>query len=143
MKIVIASNGKKTIKISKSEWQQIGKTAGWDFNVMDSQTVKDMDDKTDFDDARMRDATKELRDKDRLVQDLKARNYYMYKMEWPWGKMPAFENKNDRSDRKYILEGKVMTWEEVKNWVKENWRPVHSDDKQKYEAIVNGSWDRQ
>ena len=29
MKIVIASNGKKTIKMSKSEWEQIGKTAGW------------------------------------------------------------------------------------------------------------------
>ena len=29
MKIVTASNGKKTVKISKAEWQQIGKQAGW------------------------------------------------------------------------------------------------------------------
>ena len=29
MKIVKASNGKDTVKMSKSEWQQIGKTAGW------------------------------------------------------------------------------------------------------------------
>ena len=30
MKIIIASNGKKTIRMSKSEWIEIGKTAGWD-----------------------------------------------------------------------------------------------------------------
>jgi hypothetical protein len=29
MKIVTASNGKKTVKMSKKEWQAIGKTAGW------------------------------------------------------------------------------------------------------------------
>jgi hypothetical protein len=29
MKIVTASNGKKSVKMSKSEWQQIGKKAGW------------------------------------------------------------------------------------------------------------------
>lgn len=30
MKIVIAKNGKKTIKISKNEWENIGKKQGWD-----------------------------------------------------------------------------------------------------------------
>jgi hypothetical protein len=29
MKIVTASNGKKTVKMSKKEWQAIGKKAGW------------------------------------------------------------------------------------------------------------------
>ncbi len=29
MKVVIASNGKKTIKMSKKEWQSIGEKAGW------------------------------------------------------------------------------------------------------------------
>ena len=29
MKIVTASNGKKTIKISKKEWLEIGKKTGW------------------------------------------------------------------------------------------------------------------
>jgi len=29
MKIVTAKNGKKRIKISKNEWQSIGKKAGW------------------------------------------------------------------------------------------------------------------
>lgn len=29
MKIVTASNGKKTVKLSKSDWQSIGKKAGW------------------------------------------------------------------------------------------------------------------
>lgn len=29
MKIVTAQNGKKTVKISKSEWQSIGKKAKW------------------------------------------------------------------------------------------------------------------
>ena len=29
MKVVTASNGKKTVKISKSEWETIGKKHGW------------------------------------------------------------------------------------------------------------------
>jgi hypothetical protein len=29
MKIVTASNGKKTLKMSKKEWENIGKKAGW------------------------------------------------------------------------------------------------------------------
>jgi len=29
MKVIEASNGKKTIKMSKQEWQSIGKKAGW------------------------------------------------------------------------------------------------------------------
>ena len=29
MKIIKTASGKKTIKMSKSEWQSIGKTAGW------------------------------------------------------------------------------------------------------------------
>ena len=29
MKIVTASNGKQTVKMSKTEWQNIGKKAGW------------------------------------------------------------------------------------------------------------------
>ena len=29
MKIVTASNGKKKVKMSKNEWQSIGKKAGW------------------------------------------------------------------------------------------------------------------
>jgi hypothetical protein len=29
MKIVMASNGKKTVKMSKSEWTEIGKKSGW------------------------------------------------------------------------------------------------------------------
>ena len=29
MKIVMASSGKKTLKISKSEWRNIGKKTGW------------------------------------------------------------------------------------------------------------------
>lgn len=29
MKIVTASNGKQTVKMSKTEWQQMGQKAGW------------------------------------------------------------------------------------------------------------------
>lgn len=29
MKIITAENGKKTVKISKSEWETIGKKHGW------------------------------------------------------------------------------------------------------------------
>ena len=33
MKIVTSSKDKKTVKISKSEWQKIGRTAGWLENI--------------------------------------------------------------------------------------------------------------
>ena len=37
MKIVTAENGKKTVKISKSEWETIGKKNGWMRTAMDPQ----------------------------------------------------------------------------------------------------------
>jgi len=38
MKIIKTANGKKTIKISKKEWQAIGKKAGWEGNPEIEQT---------------------------------------------------------------------------------------------------------
>jgi hypothetical protein len=37
MKIVTASNGKKILKISKKEWEAIGKKADWDTNGFDEK----------------------------------------------------------------------------------------------------------
>lgn len=45
MKIVTASSGKKTLKMSRKEWKNIGKKAGWekgdtDSNLEDSEIIK-------------------------------------------------------------------------------------------------------
>ena len=45
MKVIKTASGKKSIKISKKEWQDIGKTAGW----MDEPTVEELDLKEDVD----------------------------------------------------------------------------------------------
>ena len=37
MKIVTAENGKKTVRISKSDWETIGKKHGWMRTAMDPQ----------------------------------------------------------------------------------------------------------
>ena len=37
MKIVKASNGKTRITLSKKEWQEIGKTAGWMDDIMEEE----------------------------------------------------------------------------------------------------------
>jgi hypothetical protein len=39
MKIVTASNGKKTVKISKREWESLGKKAGWVRTSYDDSTT--------------------------------------------------------------------------------------------------------
>jgi hypothetical protein len=39
MKIVTASNGKKTVKMSKKEWQSIGKKAGWEKKAQSKSPV--------------------------------------------------------------------------------------------------------
>jgi hypothetical protein len=41
MKIVTASNGKKTIKMSKKEWEAIGKKAKWDQRVDSRNPISD------------------------------------------------------------------------------------------------------
>lgn len=49
MKIIIASNGKKTLKLSKSDWQNIGKKAGW--IKVSHEDDPDLDDSDDSDDS--------------------------------------------------------------------------------------------
>ena len=49
MKFIKTASGKKTIKISKKEWQAIGKTAGW---TKEAQTLGDiLDHKSNRDEA--------------------------------------------------------------------------------------------
>jgi hypothetical protein len=43
MKILKAANGKETIKINKSEWESLGKTAGWmNDEIIPSQIVTNL-----------------------------------------------------------------------------------------------------
>jgi alpha-amylase/alpha-mannosidase (GH57 family) len=37
MKIITASNGKKTVRMSKKEWESLGKKAGWANDTMHTQ----------------------------------------------------------------------------------------------------------
>jgi len=51
MKIVKTASGKKTVKMSKSEWQSIGKTAGW-MRKAEDDGIKDYESKVGFDDYK-------------------------------------------------------------------------------------------
>jgi len=42
MRIIKTASGKKTVKMSKKEWQSIGKKAGWMKEAIDESTAKDI-----------------------------------------------------------------------------------------------------
>ena len=66
MKIVTASNGKKTLKISRKEWENIGKKAGWDM-IDDDKWDDSPDIGTAYDEIKKYIEKKMLAD-DRLIR---------------------------------------------------------------------------
>jgi len=85
MKIVKKANGSKTIKISKAEWESIGKTAGWDDDI-------DIFDDDDVNDELDEDILKEIKklevevpeDKTAIPQEIKKEKIYKKKDPAEW-----------------------------------------------------------
>ena len=113
MKIVTASNGKQTVKMSKTEWQQIGKKAGW---MKVAQAVDTMEQDT---------AEQDTAKQDRMIKLLESIGFKIITMT------PDFGDENS-TDPKVCMRGRTK---DNKKIIVEVDRDGHIDGIEDYRAL--------
>ena len=58
----------------------------------------------------------------------KIPGYYLIKEHQRWGRCPTYRNETNKDDVLFLDKGKLLNWEEMKQELKENWRPVNQED---------------
>ena len=102
------------IKLSKNQWESIGKKAGWINNVkekvVEAQTSNDQ-------------PVVEGYYEDGFPKIPKLEGYYLIKEHQKWGYCPTYRSKTDPEDIWYYEDGKFYRWEELKEHLRDVWRP--------------------
>jgi hypothetical protein len=106
------------IKLSKSQWEGIGKKAGWiktaelsDIIVPVSQII----------------GTKPTgKTEDEIDRDMHSKGYFLFREHYRWGKTLSYRNKNN--DRIYLVDGTWVDEDNLKRIMKETWRPAGRED---------------
>jgi hypothetical protein len=110
MKIVKTANKTTKINLSKKEWNDIGKKAGW----MKSAAMDLPPDVQFYEDG--------------FPKIPKLDNYFLIKEHQKWGYCPTYRNKDNKEDVLYYYEGKLWRWEELKEELKDTWRPASREE---------------
>jgi len=106
MKIVKTANKTTKITLSKKEWKNIGKKAGW-----------------------IKSAAMDLPPDVKFYEGVpKLDNYFLIKEYQKWGHCPTYRNKDNKDDVLYYYEGKLWRWEELKEELKDTWRPASREE---------------
>jgi len=182
------------ISLSKSQWKQIGETAGWeeqedvsklmrpirvtmsDGDIITTQingTRKDIEDyylnhnfvksdettfhhglKVEFledDTPQTQEQIKTAEVSENIVpaseiigtsadgmseaqidEDMHSKGYFLFREYYPWGRNLSYQSKN--GEKVYLEGGKWMTWEQLKQVMREEWRPARQKDQDWYNA---------
>jgi hypothetical protein len=152
MKIVKTANNKSKITLSKKEWTDIGertgwmKTAEWEDGYWKGKQV-DGYPETYFDNdtfeypwqKNVKSPQKNVKSPMDLPPDVqfyddqfpkipKLDNYFLIKEHQKWGYCPTYRNKDNKDDVLYYYEGKLWRWEELKEELKDTWRPASREE---------------
>jgi hypothetical protein len=130
------------IKLSKVQWEMIGKKAGW----RKAQTIPS-DGYTDggepYTDEEMDLMEKQDKEKSKRPTEFydmekgdrgrtpKVPGYYLIKQHQMWGWCPTYRNENDNKNDilfYYHQTNQLLTWPEMKALLKETWRPVSKEE---------------
>lgn len=106
------------IKLSKSQWENIGKTAGWMKKAELSKNIVPVDQIIGTSPTGMTEA--------QLDADMHSKGYFLFREYYRWGKTLSYRNEND--DKVYLERddsGKMvwMTKDQLIEQVKKTWRP--------------------
>ncbi len=110
MKIVKTANKTTKITLSKKEWSNIGKKAGWI-----KSAAMDLPQNVEW-------------YEDGFPKIPKLDNYFLIKEHQKWGYCPTYRNKDNKDDVLYFYEGKLWRWEELKEELKDTWRPASQEE---------------
>ena len=110
------------ITISKSQWEEMGKKAGWMKEAELSKSVVPIEEII---------GTSPNGTANQIDQDMHSKGYFLFRENFPWGRTLAY--RNEKGDKVYLdhnLEGQHvwMTWDQLKEVLRRDWRPVNKQD---------------
>jgi hypothetical protein len=108
----------KKIKLSQKQWEFIGKKAGW------MRVAKDIPEITEY-------------YEDTFPRIPKLDGYYLIKEHQKWGYCPTYKSKTDSNDILYFENGRLFRWEELKEYLKDVWRPSSREDQDWFVTNLN------
>jgi hypothetical protein len=72
--------------------------------------------------------TEYYQDNDTIHKVPKIPGYYLIKEHQMWGYCPTYRSETDKDDVLYYENGKLMQWDELKEYLRENWRPASTEE---------------
>ena len=116
------------IKISKNQWQTIGKKAGWIKTAEVSENVVPVEQIL---------GTTSTGTLDQIDQEMHSKGYFLFREYYPWGRTLSYRNKTD--DKIYLERNDAekmvwMNWEQLKEQMRKDWRPAGRADQDWYVA---------
>ena len=106
------------IKLSKSDWELIGNKTGWMKTATVSENVVPVDQIL---------GTSPTGNETQIDEEMHSKGYFLFREHYYFGKMLSYQNK--KGDKIYLLNGnKWSTWEQVKQEMKDTWRPTGTEE---------------
>ena len=132
------------IKLSKQQWQEIGKTAGW-VKASTKKTIKIAELSENVVPVDQILGTSPSGNADQIDKDMHSKGYFLFRENYHFGRILSYQNK--QGDKVYLNAGwtenegepaKWVTWEELKKVVQRDWRPVGGPELQWYYQNIAG-----
>ena len=115
------------IKMSKSQWEEIGKQGGW---------IKTADVSKNIVPVEQILGTSPSGSIDQIDQDMHSKGYYLFREHYKWGKTLSY--RNDAGDKVYLVDGRWTDWNRLIENVKETWRPASREEQDWFVANLGG-----
>ena len=118
------------IALSKSQWEKIGKKAGW---IGWMKTANELSKEITPVDQMLGRTTPGMNE-DQIDDFMHSKGYFLFRENYHFGRMLSYMSK--QNDKIYFLDGEWMKWDDVKKVLQRTWRPVGQAELKWYQENV-------
>lgn len=117
------------IQISKSQWEEVGRTAGWLKEAALSETIVPID--------QIIGTRPTGKTETEIDEEMHSKGYFLFREHYRWGRTPSYRNKNNEQvylDRDETGKLIWMSLEQLKAQIRNDWVPVSMEDQNWFTA---------